>query len=90
MKFYKKVGKLIPIVMVASLLTACGANTRTVTKTKEVIVERGAVVCDVLDKPMNRHMRAVIANGDKIINLGADEVVVTASELSDVYKKSCK
>ena len=58
--------------------------------TKEVIVDRGEVVCDVLDKPVDRHMRSVIANGDKIISLGADEVVVTASELSDVYKKSCK
>ena len=88
MRFYKKVGKLIPIVMVVSLLIGCGSNTRTVTK--EVIVDRGAVVCDVLDKPVDRHMRAVIANGDRIISLGADEVVVTASELSDVYKKSCK
>ena len=74
--------------MVISLLTGCASNTRTVTK--EVIVDRGSVVCDVLDKPVNRHMRAVIANGDKIISLGADEVVVTASELSDVYKKSCR
>ena len=74
--------------MVISLLTACASNTRTVTK--EVIVDRGSVVCDVLDKPVNRHMRSVIANGDRIINIGADEVVVTASELSDVYQKSCK
>ena len=74
--------------MVTLLLTACASNTRTVTK--EVIVDRGSVVCDVLNKPVNRHMRAVIANGDRIINIGADEVVVTASELSDVYKKSCK
>ena len=74
--------------MVVSLLTACASNTRTVTK--EVIVDRGSVVCDVLDKPVNRHMRSVIANGDRIINIGADEVLVTASELSDVYKKSCK
>ncbi len=88
MTFYKKTGKVILTVMVISLLTACGNNTRTVTK--EVIVDRGNVVCDVLDKPVDRHMRSVIANGDKIINLGADEVVVTASELSDVYKKSCK
>lgn len=58
--------------------------------TKEVIVDRGEVVCDVLDKPVDRHMRSVIANGEKIIGIGADEVVVTASELSDVYKKSCK
>lgn len=88
MKFYKKAEKIIPIVMVVSLLTACANNTRTVTK--EVVVDRGEVVCDVLDKPVDRHMRAVIANGDKIINVGGDEVVVTASELSDVYKKSCK
>ena len=74
--------------MVISLLTACASNTRTVTK--EVIVDRGSVVCDVLNKPVNRHMRSVIANGDRIINIGADEVLVTASELSDVYKKSCK
>ena len=74
--------------MAVSLLTACASNTRTVTK--EVIVDRGSVVCDVLDKPVNRHMRSVIANGDKIISLGADEVVVTASELSDVYRESCK
>ena len=58
--------------------------------TKEVIVDRGEVICDVLNKPVDRHMRSVIANGDKIINLGADEVVVTASELSDVYRESCK
>ena len=88
MTFYKKVGKAILTVMVISLLTACASNTRTVTK--EVIVDRGSVVCDVLNKPVNRHMRAVIANGGKIISLGADEVVVTASELSDVYKKSCR
>ena len=74
--------------MVVSLLTACANNTRTVTK--EVIVDRGEVICDVLNKPVDRHMRSVIANGDKIISLGADEVVVTASELSDVYKKSCR
>ena len=88
MTFYKRVGNLIPIVMVVSLLIGCASNTRTVTK--EVIVDRGEVVCDVLDKPVDRHMRSVIANGEKIIGIGADEVVVTASELSDVYKKSCK
>ena len=78
------------LVLAISILTvaSCTNNTRTVTK--EVIVDRGSVVCDVLNKPVNRHMRSVIANGEKIINLGADEVVVTASELSDVYKKSCK
>ena len=78
------------LVLAISILTvaSCTNNTRTVTK--EVIVDRGEVVCDVLDKPVDRHMKAVIANGEKIIGIGADEVVVTASELSDVYKKSCK
>ena len=81
--------KVIPLLFLISL-TACGSNIQTRTVTKEVIVDRGSVVCDVLGKPVSRHMRAVIANGDKIINIGGEEVVVTASELSDVYKKSCK
>lgn len=80
--------KLFVLTIGILAVASCGSNTRTVTK--EVIVDRGEVVCDVLDKPVDRHMRSVIANGDKIINLGADEVVVTASELSDVYKKSCR
>ena len=80
--------KLLVFTLSIFTVASCANNTRTVTK--EVIVDRGEVVCDVLDKPVDRHMRSVIANGDKIINLGADEVVVTASELSDVYKKSCR
>ena len=80
--------KLLVFTLSIFTVASCASNTRTVTK--EVIVDRGSVVCDVLDKPVNRHMRSVIANGDRIINIGADEVVVTASELSDVYKKSCK
>ena len=80
--------KLLVFTLSIFTVASCASNTRTVTK--EVIVDRGSVVCDVLNKPVNRHMRSVIANGDRIINIGADEVVVTASELSDVYKKSCK
>lgn len=80
--------KLLVFTLSIFTVASCANNTRTVTK--EVIVDRGEVVCDVLDKPVDRHMRSVIANGDKIISLGADEVVVTASELSDVYQKSCK
>ena len=80
--------KLLVFTLSIFTVASCASNTRTVTK--EVIVDRGSVVCDVLDKPVNRHMRSVIANGDKIISLGADEVVVTASELSDVYQESCK
>ena len=82
--------KLLVLTVGILAVAGCGSNTQTRTVTKEVIVDRGNVVCDVLGKPVNRHMRAVIANGDKIINLGGEEVVVTASELSDVYKKSCK
>ena len=80
--------KLLVFTLSIFSVASCASNTRTVTK--EVIVDRGEVVCDVLDKPVDRHMRSVIANGDKIIGVGGDEVVVTASELSDVYKKSCK
>ena len=80
--------KLLVFTLSIFSVASCASNTRTVTK--EVIVDRGSVVCDVLNKPVNRHMRSVIANGDRIINIGADEVVVTASELSDVYKKSCR
>ena len=80
--------KLLVFTLSIFTVASCGISTRTVTK--EVIVDRGEVICDVLNKPVNRHMRAVIANGGKIISLGADEVVVTASELSDVYKESCK
>ena len=80
--------KLLVFILSIFTVASCTNNTRTVTK--EVIIDRGEVVCDVLNKPVDRHMRSVIANGDKIISLGADEVVVTASELSDVYKKSCR
>ena len=80
--------KLLVFTLSIFSVASCASNTRTVTK--EVIIDRGSVVCDVLNKPVNRHMRSVIANGDRIISLGADEVVVTASELSDVYKRSCK
>ena len=77
--------KLLVLTVGILAVAGCGNNV-----TKEVIVDRGEVVCDVLNEPVDRHMRSVIANGEKIISLGADEVVVTASELSDVYKKSCK
>lgn len=80
--------KLLVFTLSIFTVASCGISTRTVTK--EVIVDRGEVICDVLNKPVDRHMRSVIANGDKIISLGADEVVVTASELSDVYRESCK
>ena len=80
--------KLLVLTLSIFTVASCSNSTRTVTK--EVIVDRGEVICDVLNKPVDRHMRSVIANGDKIISLGADEVVVTASELSDVYKESCK
>ena len=80
--------KLLVFTLSIFTVASCASNTRTVTK--EVIVDRGSVVCDVLNKPVDRHMRSVIANGDKIISLGADEVVVTASELSDAYRESCK
>ena len=80
--------KLLVFTLSIFTVASCASNTRTVTK--EVIVDRGSVVCDVLNKPVDRHMRSVIANGGKIISLSEDEVLVSDSELSDVYKKSCR
>ena len=74
--------------MVTSLLIGCGSNTKVVTR--EVVVDRGNTVCDVMKRPVGKHMNTVIDNGEKIIGIGAGEVVVTASELSDVYTTACK
>ena len=68
-----------------SLLSACGNATETVK-----VIDRGSVVCDVLLDPVNTHMNIIIDNGEKLIVAGVDEVIVTASELSDVYERSCK
>ena len=34
-------------------------------------------------------MRSIIDNGEGIIGIGADEVIVTGTEVSDAYDKSC-
>lgn len=39
--------------------------------------------------PIDKHMRSLIDNGEAIIGVGGDEVLVTGSEVSDAYDKSC-
>ena len=46
-------------------------------------------VCGVLSIPISNHMNAIIDNGEKMIGVGADEVIVTGDELSVVYETAC-
>lgn len=85
MAYLKKTGKLTLTAMALLLLTACG--NATVTKTVEI--GRTGTICSIIGKPLDRHMRAVVSNGEAILSAGADEVVVTASELSDTYEGAC-
>ena len=52
-------------------------------------IDRTGVVCSVLKGHINKHMRSIIDNGEGIIGIGADEVIVTGTEVSDDYDKSC-
>ena len=72
--------------MAMSLLTACGNATKEV---QIKYIEQVSPVCSVLKRPINRHMNTIIDNGEKILGVGADEVIVTGTELSDVYVASC-
>lgn len=54
------------------------------------VIEKSAVVCDVLEGPVNRHMSTIVDNGENILEANAGEVIVTATEVSDVYDKSCE
>lgn len=80
--FYKKIGSLILLVMVPLLLNACGKPTT------EAVLSNSAV-CQAIRSPIDNHMNAIIDEGDKILSVSADEVVVTASELSDSYQATC-
>lgn len=84
MTYLKKTGQAILIVMGLSLFSACSNATEQVVYTRQI-----SVVCDVLKGPVNKHMTSIVDNGEAIIGAGASEVVVTGSELSDVYDKSC-
>lgn len=53
------------------------------------VIDRTGVVCSVLKGPINKHMNSIIDHGEGIIGIGADEVIVTGTEVSDAYDKSC-
>lgn len=80
--FYKKIGSLILVAMVLLPLNACGKPTT------ETVLSNSAV-CQAIRNPIDNHMNAIIDSGDKILSVGADEVIVTASELSDSYQATC-
>lgn len=84
MTYWKKTGQAILIVMGLSLFSGCSNATEQVVYTPQI-----SVVCDVLKGPVNKHMTTIVSNGQAIIDVGASEVIVTGSELSDVYDKSC-
>lgn len=75
--------------MVLLLLTGCAKDTPTQSKIIRVPTETTAVVCDVLEKPLDKHMRSIVKNGEAILGAGADEVLVTGSELSDTFDGAC-
>lgn len=73
------------LVIVTLGLSACSSATKVETK----YVEQVSPVCNVLKNPVNKHMRTIVKNGEKILGVGADAVIVTGTELSDVYVASC-
>ena len=80
--------KPILIVMGLSLLTGCGVATEAKVETR--YITKPSAVCNVLKQPINKHMNAVIDNGEGLLKIKADEVVVTATEVSDAYEGACK
>lgn len=69
--------------MAIFLLSACGPDT-------EVKSNPIKAYCSVIREPLENHMDSLIDFGEVIIVVGADEVLVTGSELSDVFETACK
>ena len=69
------------------LLTACGSVTKV--ETKVVKVPTDSVVCEVIEKPLTKHMKTIVKNGEKILGAGGDDVIVSGSELSDTFDGAC-
>ena len=87
MKFWKKTAPAILTVMGLSLLSGCAKDIETQAEVR--VIDRTGVVCSVLKGPINKHMNSIIDHGEGIIGIGADEVIVTGTEVSDAYDKSC-
>ena len=69
-------------------MSACAKDIETQAEVR--VIDRTGVVCSVLKGPINKHMNTIIDNGEGILEAGAGEVIVTATEVSDVYDKGCK
>ena len=67
-------------------LISCAKSTEIQTK----VIDKTGAVCSSLKRPIDRHMNAIIDNGEGILSVKADEVIVTATEVSDAYDASCK
>ena len=80
---FSKTTSLILTVVATLLLTACAKDM------EEKIVDNAEVVCEVIQKPLDKHINTVIDFGRPILDVGGSEVLVTATELSDVYEASC-
>ncbi len=83
MKCLKKIGRVTLIVMGLSLLTACAKPT-------VESVPQIDPVCEVLQRPLEDHMNSIIDYGRQLLEVEADEVIVTATEVSDVFRVACR
>lgn len=63
------------------LLSACAKPTEELARIDPV--------CSVLAAPLEGHMNSIIDFGTDLIKIGADEILVTATEVSDVYQTAC-
>lgn len=78
--------KLIMVAVSVLALSACAGKELEI---KKVFVDTNAT-CEILQEPLDSHMNSVIDNGEKMISAGADEVLVTAVDLTDTYKETCR
>ena len=53
-------------------------------------IDVSAAVCDGLSQPLDRHLDALVANGEGILQAGAGEALVTATELAGAYDGACR
>ena len=81
---YKKTTSSILTVVAILLLTGCAKDM------EGKIVDNAAVVCEVIEKPLDKHVNSILDFGRPILSVGGSEVLVTATELSDVYEASCE
>lgn len=49
-----------------------------------------STACTTLKLPLNTHLNSVVGQGDAILSIDGDEVLVTAAELSAAFDGLCK